>query len=121
MKNERSTDAPFDISIIIVSYNVRDFLRQCLQSIQEASRNLNTEIFVVDNRSVDGTPDMIRKNFPKVHLIANSENLGFGKANNQALKTARGKYTLFLNPDTIIREAVIMVWKLKFNSLFHRQ
>jgi len=102
-------DRPFDISVIIVSYNVRDFLQQCLHSVYEASHNLNTEIFVVDNRSVDGTADMIRKNYPGVHLIANSENLGFGKANNQALKTARGKYILFLNPDTIIREDTLDV------------
>jgi len=104
-----SKERPFDISVIIVSFNVRDFLQQCLRSVSEASQNLNTEIFIVDNRSVDGTPDMVRKIYPGVHLIANSENLGFGKANNQALKTARGKYVLFLNPDTIIREDTLDV------------
>lgn len=105
----KEKDSLIDISVIIVSYNVRDFLLQCLRSLNEASQNLNTEIYVVDNRSVDGTPDMIRKTYPRIHLIANSENLGFGKANNQALKTARGKYVLFLNPDTIIREDTLDV------------
>jgi O-antigen biosynthesis protein len=109
MTRETDIHFPLDISIIIVSYNVRDFLQQCLRSVEDASKNLKTEIFVVDNRSVDGTPDMVRKNFPHVHLIANSDNLGFGKANNQALKTARGKYALFLNPDTIIREDTLDV------------
>jgi len=98
-----------DLSIIIVNYNVRAFLEQCLLAIERARHNLSIEIFVVDNASVDGSQAMVKKKFPDVHLIENRENIGFSRANNQALKQARGKYILILNPDTLIQEDTILV------------
>ena len=74
-----------DLSIIIVSYNVRSFLRQALQTLQDASKGLETEIFVVDNNSIDGSKQMVRREFPDVKLICNPDNAGFARANNQAL------------------------------------
>ncbi|MCK4530431.1 MAG: glycosyltransferase family 2 protein, partial [Candidatus Marinimicrobia bacterium] len=99
-----------DISIIIVSYNVKTFLQHCIHSVQKASRGLNTELFVVDNRSIDGTGEMVQREFSEVNFIGNDKNLGFGKANNQALKRSRGKYILFLNPDTLIEENTLRVF-----------
>ncbi len=98
-----------DISVIIVSYNVKTFLQHCVHTVQKASEGLNTEIFVVDNHSIDGTSEMIRREFPDIRFTGNRENLGFGKANNQALKKSRGKYVLFLNPDTLIEENTLRV------------
>lgn len=92
------------LSIIIVNYNVKYFLEQCLYSVIKASLNLPAEIIVVDNNSVDGSMEMVRKKFPKVQVIANMENVGFSKANNQAIKIAKGEYVLLLNPDTIVEE-----------------
>lgn len=92
------------LSVIIVNYNVKHFLEQCLHSVYKASRNTETEIFVVDNNSVDGSEQLIREKFPGVHLIVNKENVGFSKANNQAIRQARGKYILLLNPDTVVEE-----------------
>lgn len=89
------------ISIVIVSYNVRVLLLDCLHSLQ-ASGFGPLEIFVVDNASTDGSVESVRQNFPSVSLIANKENLGFAKANNQALQKASGEYLLFLNPDTVV-------------------
>ncbi|HDR04608.1 MAG TPA: glycosyltransferase [Candidatus Marinimicrobia bacterium] len=96
--------AKIDLSVIIVSYNVKEFLHQTLLSVQKAAKGLNCEIWVVDNASLDGTAAFVEKSFPEVKLIANNENLGFGKANNQALRQASGKYVLFLNPDTIVQD-----------------
>lgn len=90
------------LSIIIVNYNVEYFLEQCLHSVRTALKNLEAEVFVVDNNSVDGSVEMVRKKFPDVKLIANKENLGFSKANNQAIRLSTGKYVLLLNPDTIV-------------------
>lgn len=90
------------LSIIIVNYNVEHFLEQCLHSVREASKNLSTEVFVVDNNSVDGSVDMVRKKFPEVKLIANKDNVGFSRANNQAIKISEGEYVLLLNPDTVV-------------------
>ncbi len=92
------------LSIIIVNYNVKDFLNQALHSIEKAVSGLTVEIFVVDNASRDGSAAMIRENFPQVHLIKNDQNAGFAGANNQALKLCRGKYVLLINPDTLVQE-----------------
>jgi GT2 family glycosyltransferase/lipopolysaccharide/colanic/teichoic acid biosynthesis glycosyltransferase len=93
-----------DISVIIVNYNVRDFLKNALVSVFKALADLEGEVFVVDNASDDGSCDMVRQSFPQVHLISNSLNVGFAKANNQALVRAGGKYLMLLNPDTIVQE-----------------
>lgn len=98
-----------DISVIIVSYNVKSFLQHCINSVKKASKDLNVELFVVDNNSIDGSGEMIQQIFPNVHLIANKKNLGFGKANNQALKLSKGRYVLFLNPDTLIEENTLEI------------
>ena len=106
-----------DLSILIVSWNVRELLRKCLYSVisnqysvssnqtPDSSLNtehcsLNTEVIVVDNCSSDGSVEMLRSEFPNVHLIGNSENVGFTRANNQALAMAQGRYLFLLNPDT---------------------
>lgn len=99
-----------DISVIIVSYNVKNFLQHCLHSVKNASKDIHTEIFVVDNDSIDGTGNMVQREFPDIHFIGNDQNLGFGKANNQALKLSSGKYVLFLNPDTLIEENTLKVF-----------
>jgi len=89
-----------DLSIIIVSFNTKELLKSCLNSVIGSSKEFQTEIFVVDNNSSDNTAAMIKKDYPQIKLIANKKNLGFSKANNQALKLAKGKYVLILNPDT---------------------
>ena len=89
-----------DISIVIVNWNVRDLLKKCLESIYKYSRDVSFETFVVDNNSSDGSPAMIRSDFPQVILTENRENFGFARANNQALAKCSGRYVLFLNPDT---------------------
>lgn len=96
--------SPVKLSIIIVNYNVKHFLEQCLHSVYNAIRNIEAEVFVVDNNSVDGSIALVKEKFPHVILIENKENLGFSKANNQALKLTKGKYCLLLNPDTVVQE-----------------
>jgi len=93
-----------DLSIVIVSYNVNYFLEQCLHAVEKASKNCKAEIFVVDNNSVDGSAQMVAGKFPRVKLIANPDNRGFARANNQAIKLASGRYMLLLNPDTLVQE-----------------
>ncbi len=90
------------LSIVIVNYNVKYFLEQCLQAAIIACKNIDSEIFVVDNNSVDGSTEMIKEKFPNVHLIENTDNPGFSIANNQAIRIAKGKYVLLLNPDTVV-------------------
>lgn len=95
------------VSIVIVNYNVRDFLEQCLRSVYRAIDGIKSEVFVVDNHSLDGSQAMVRDKFPQVNLIENHQNLGFSKANNQALRLVKGKYVLVLNPDTLLEEETI--------------
>lgn len=92
------------LSIVIVNYNVRHFLEQCLTSVYKAIPNISAEIFVVDNDSSDDSLEMVRTKFPGVQIIHNKENVGFSKANNQAISISKGKYVLLLNPDTIVEE-----------------
>lgn len=92
------------LSVIIVNYNVKYFLEQCLCSVVKACKNITAEIIVVDNNSTDGSRDFLPQRFPSVNFIWNGVNVGFAKANNQALTTAKGEYILFLNPDTIVPE-----------------
>jgi N-acetylglucosaminyl-diphospho-decaprenol L-rhamnosyltransferase len=98
----RGDGAPdlLDVSVVIVNYNVRDLLRDCLRSLEHDLRELRGEVWVVDNASRDGSAEMVRAEFPWVRLIANAGNKGFGAANNQAIRLARGRYVLVLNPDT---------------------
>jgi len=93
-----------DLSVIIVNYNVRYFLEQCLQSVRKASENVDCEIFVVDNNSADGSCSMVIREFPEVKLIRNLHNAGFSVANNQAIRFSSGKFILLLNPDTLVEE-----------------
>jgi GT2 family glycosyltransferase len=93
-----------DLSIVIVNYNVKYFLEQCLYSVRQAIAGIQAEVFVVDNNSVDGSVAEIKTKFPWVHLIENRENLGFSRANNQAIRLAKGNYILLLNPDTVVEE-----------------
>ncbi|MDY6327435.1 MAG: glycosyltransferase [Bacteroidales bacterium] len=92
------------LSVVIVNYNVCAFLEQALASAQRAMSGIDGEIFVVDNNSADNSVRMVREKFPDVILIENRDNVGFSKANNQAIRQARGEYILLLNPDTVVEE-----------------
>lgn len=92
------------LSIVIVSYNVKYFIEQCLRSVERATHHLETEVFVVDNASTDGSCEYLTPLFPNVNFIWNKDNRGFARANNQAIKLSTGKYVLLLNPDTIVAE-----------------
>jgi GT2 family glycosyltransferase len=103
------------LAIIIVNYNVRFFLEQCLCSVEAAVKRFeevygpnSSEVYVVDNRSVDGSVAMVQERFPWVHCIANTENVGFSKANNQAMRGSQATYQLLLNPDTLIEENTLV-------------
>ncbi|MCL6098115.1 MAG: glycosyltransferase family 2 protein, partial [Bacteroidetes bacterium] len=93
-----------DLSIIIVNYNVKEFLLNMLDSVQKAAKTISAEIIVVDNASDDGSVESIKEKFPSIKLIVNEKNIGFGAANNIAMLHALGKYFLLINPDTIVRE-----------------
>lgn len=95
------------ISIIIISFNVEKLLKECLESIYRESQSAPFDIWVVDNNSRDNSVRMIKDHFPEVHLIENEDNVGFPKANNQAIAKSTADYILLLNPDTIIRDHAI--------------
>ncbi|MEA3460063.1 MAG: glycosyltransferase family 2 protein [Chloroflexota bacterium] len=90
-----------DLSVVIVNWNVQELLRRCLRSVLASKhRGVSVEVIVIDNASSDGSVEMVRDKFPQVHLIANSENLGFTGGNNQGIAESQGRYILLLNPDT---------------------
>lgn len=95
------------LSVVIVNYNVKHFLEQCLFSVMKSAQGIEAEIFVVDNNSVDGSCNMVREKFPRVKLIENKKNTGFSYANNQAILESKGEYILLLNPDTVIEESTL--------------
>lgn len=92
------------LSVIIVNYNVKHFLEQCLHSVYKSCEGIESEIFVVDNNSLDGSCHLVREKFPLVKLIENKKNAGYSVANNQAIRMAEGEYLLLLNPDTVVEE-----------------
>ena len=91
-----------DLSISIVSWNVKDLLEACLKSIYDTTDGISFEVFVSDNGSTDGTIKMIKENFPQVKLIENGANIGFTKANNKVIRKAQGRYVILLNSDTVV-------------------
>lgn len=95
-----------DLSIVIVSWNTRDLLKDCLNSIYYYTKGITFEVFVVDNASSDRSADMVRQLFPDVSVISNQTNAGFAKANNQAIRISKGRYVSLLNPDTLLIEDV---------------
>src|SRR3989344_8809750 len=93
-----------DLSVIIVNWNTKKLLENCLASIFKFTEDVNFEVIVVDNGSEDDSPKLVKEKFPQVKLIPNKENLGFTKANNQGIKISKGKYILLLNSDTYLIE-----------------
>jgi len=109
MRSNRSYHIPLQISVIIVNYNVCEFLHHALVSLQKAMKGIRGEILVVDNASDDGSIEMLRKDFPRITVIANKSNVGFARANNVAMRKAKGEYLLLINPDTIVQEDTLRV------------
>lgn len=98
-----------DLSIVIISWNTRDLLRECLSSLETIADSLSYEVIVVDNGSTDGSQAMLRDEFPCAKLIQNSQNVGFARANNQALKISQGRYALLLNSDAMLQAGAVEV------------
>jgi len=96
-----------DVSIVIVNWNTRDILQNCLQSVYKHAGDVNFDVIVIDNASIDGSAEMVKKNFPTVTLIENSQNRGFASANNQGISIAKGHYVLLLNSDTLLLDQAI--------------
>ena len=98
------------VSIIIVSFNTCELLRNCLKSIYDKTKNLDFEIIVSDNGSKDGSIEMIKSEFPKVIVLENNANLGFGTANNRGLKVAKGEFIFYLNSDTLLQNNAVKIF-----------
>lgn len=107
VRDEKGCSNIVDISIIIVNWNTKDLLMQCLASIYETMPKFKTEIFVVDNGSQDGSGGEVKRVFPLILVVENEKNLGFAKAVNQGLQKASGRHVLLLNPDTRVREGAV--------------
>ncbi len=99
-----------DVSIIIVNYNTKNLLADCLNSIYEQTKDISFEVIVSDNGSKDGSIEMLKADFPQVILIENNANLGFGAANNRGLAIAKGKYIFYLNSDTILLNNAVKIF-----------
>jgi len=106
-----------DISVVIVNYNTRDRLLACLATLEPELRGLASEILVVDNGSGDGSAEAVRREFPQVRVIANADNRGFSRANNQALRQAQGDDVLLLNPDTEVRPGSVATLRIALHEL----
>jgi hypothetical protein len=100
---------PVDLSIIIVNWNSKEYLRKCIASILAETHGIEYEIVVIDNASFDGSGEMLRECYPQVRFIQSDKNLGFAKANNEAFKLSAGRSLLFLNPDTKIKDDAIVM------------
>jgi hypothetical protein len=96
-----------DLSIIIVNWNTQEFLARCLEAVDETAGRIGVEVFVVDNASTDDSAGIVRRQFPHVNLIENRENIGFARANNQAIRLSRGRYILLLNSDTEVQAGAL--------------
>jgi GT2 family glycosyltransferase len=93
-----------DLSIIVLNFNTKNFLLDCLRSVNEQTTGINFEVIVVDNNSTDGSAEAVKKHFPKTTLKVNDSNLGFSGGNNKGIKISRGKYVALLNSDTVLNE-----------------
>jgi len=96
-----------DLSIVVVNWNTKDLLEDCLNSVQSGLRDIEAEVIVIDNASTDGSVEMVYRKFPQTRLIANFDNRGFAAANNQGFEKARGRHVLLLNSDTIVHRDVL--------------
>lgn len=112
----KSTEKTKDVSVIIVNYNTKQLLKDCLTSIYEKTDGIDFEVIVSDNGSHDGSAEMCRECFPQVRLIENNANLGFGAANNRGLAVAAGKYVFYLNSDTVLLNNAIKIFFDYFES-----
>jgi hypothetical protein len=105
-----------DVSIIIVNWNSKDFLRQCLRSVFRYTQGVSFEVIVVDNASFDGCAQMLAREFPSVIFVQSAENIGFARANNLGVRYSRGRHLLFLNPDTELLEDSIAILRQQIES-----